>query len=216
MRTIEKGDEPKSLRLHRKRGGTYADYKDTDELRRALLRDQGHLCCYCMKRITRYSMKNEHWVTQSGHVESTLDWDKIMGACKGGDGERGSEVVRHCDTSRGDTPIKVNPLDRAQRCERHIRYLPTGDMRSGDPEIQHDINVTLNLNNQRIKRERQRIYDVLMTQLKAKGGDKDHWPPEMIREVLEAWKRRNGEGQLPEYCQVAIYFLEWKLPKSSR
>lgn len=85
-------------------------------------------------------------------------------------------------------------------------------MFSGDPDIHRDIDVTLNLNNMRLKTERKRIYDVLLTRLKAKGGTREHWPPTMILQELEAWRQRDSEGRLPEYCQVAIYILDKKLP----
>src|SRR5262245_46228426 len=104
MRTIEKGREPQSLRLHRKSGGKYEDYKKVDQLRNALLKDQGYICCYCMGRITAQTMKNEHWASQSDNEESTVDWNNLMGACKGGDGER--RAIRHCDTARGNTPLQ--------------------------------------------------------------------------------------------------------------
>ena len=65
MRTITKGHEPSSLREHRKAGGTYETYQQTDDARRALLEEQGYLCCFCMQRIALRRMKIAHWLSQS-------------------------------------------------------------------------------------------------------------------------------------------------------
>lgn len=204
MRSIEKGPEPASLRQHRKDGGSYDTYRETDDLRRALLRDQGHICGYCMARITLRSMKNEHWASQSDHDQTTVDWSNLLGVCRGGDGERGA--IKQCDTARGKTPLKVNPLDRAQRCERHIGYRRTGEMFSPDPEIDRDIQVVLNLNNIRLKRARQRVLDILVHRLGAE--EVDYWPRRMLEDELESWRARDDDGMYLEYCQIAVYFLE--------
>ncbi len=41
MRRIHKGAEPRSLREHRRSGGTYESYKERHDVRAALLREQG-------------------------------------------------------------------------------------------------------------------------------------------------------------------------------
>lgn len=210
MRTIEKGSEPPSLRRHRKSGGTYGSFKDTDEVRDRLLADQGHLCCYCMQRITKRGMKIEHWDSQSGNPESTVDWNNLLGACKGGDGEPGA--IRHCDTSRGNTPLTVNPLDRTRRCEELIRYLANGEILSEDPAIQRDLHETLRLNNAALTPKRAQVYDLVFRRLKATGDG--YWPRERIEAELRAWKRRNRKEPLREYCQVAIYVLEKRLKRN--
>lgn len=207
MRTIEKGKEPPSLRLHRKSGGTYETYAQTDELRASLLAEQGHLCCYCMKRISLRTMKIEHWASQSDNEDRTVDYDNLMGACTGGDGER--KALQHCDTSRGNTPLKVNPLDRTQRCERLLGFLASGEIFSTDPEIHRDLDVTLNLNNERIKPKRKAILDSLLHRLGKEAPG--YWPREMLERELDTWKMLDASGMYREYCQVAIYFLEKKL-----
>lgn len=61
---IQKKEEPPSLTQYKKQPFAYYDgYKNKEELRQALLRDQGYLCAYCMRRIenNRESMKIEHW-----------------------------------------------------------------------------------------------------------------------------------------------------------
>ena len=54
MRQISKRVEPKSLTQHRANKPAYYEglpFAAKDELRQTLLSEQGHLCCYCLKRI---------------------------------------------------------------------------------------------------------------------------------------------------------------------
>ena len=55
---INKKQEPKSLLKYRvnKRNLadiTYDNFRDKDDVRDALLAEQGHICAYCMQRITK-------------------------------------------------------------------------------------------------------------------------------------------------------------------
>ena len=210
MRTIEKGREPQSLAQHRKSGGTYTDFTQTDDLRHALLREQGHICCFCMRRIVLRGMKIAHWASQSGNPgQKTVLWDNLLGACPGGDGE--AREKQHCDTAQGNEKIKVHPADPAQRCERFIEYLPDGTIRSNDAEIHKDVTATLNLNLDSLRLLRKGIYDSTLSRLtKAQPG---YWSRAQLGEEVEKWKRRNKDGELREFCQVAIFVLEKKLGK---
>lgn len=212
MRTIVKGREPPSLREHREGGGTYANYTRTDDLRSALLRDQGHICCYCMRRIQVRAMKIEHWASQSENEERTVDWKNVLGACTGGDGER--KALQHCDTARGNTPLHVNPLDRKRPCEGHLRYLANGEIFSDDPDIYRDVNATLKLNLDSLNRSRLQVHDVLMRRLTEEKPD--YWDSSMLEAELKLWKRRDKQGMFREYCQVAIYFLEKAIRKRKK
>src|SRR5271154_1540480 len=67
MKLIKKGKEPPGLREYRSDPfATYEGYSGKDELREALAREQGFLCCYCMSRISanERDMKIEHRVAQ--------------------------------------------------------------------------------------------------------------------------------------------------------
>lgn len=62
---IKKGAEPKSLKEYRSQpNATYEDFRDKDDIREALLKEQGCLCAYCMGRISKDKMKIEHWISQ--------------------------------------------------------------------------------------------------------------------------------------------------------
>ncbi|MBK9261851.1 MAG: TIGR02646 family protein [Polyangiaceae bacterium] len=214
MRTIEKEEAPLSWRRHAQKSGAYKDYKELDEARNALLREQGNLCCFCMQRINLRNMKIAHWDPQSSSKGRTMDWGNVMGACLGGDRER--HAVKHCDTAQGNKPIKVNPADRTQRCERLIQYGADGHIGSMDPAIHADLDETLNLNNEYLKRRRRAILDALRTRLEKCVPGGGHWPPEVFEQELKKWEQRDKQGMFREYCQVAIYWLEKQLRRRKR
>ena len=109
MKSIQKSAEPRSLTYYRAAQAqpysttVYDDFAHKDELREYLLQDQGHLCCYCMRRIAADTMKIEHWAPQSQHCELTLTYTNLIGACYGGEGKPFAE--QHCDTHKGNDPI---------------------------------------------------------------------------------------------------------------
>jgi uncharacterized protein (TIGR02646 family) len=87
MKRIVKGKEPKSLLEHRlKSFADYDNYPEKDKLRESLLTEQGYICCYCMQRIDDSNMKIEHWKSQDDYPELQLDYNNLLGACKGGQG----------------------------------------------------------------------------------------------------------------------------------
>jgi uncharacterized protein (TIGR02646 family) len=71
MKYITKENEPNSLIEHRTKEHSCYDNIPTDAkkvLKEALLSEQGHVCCYCMKRIHFEDMKVEHWKPQKYYV----------------------------------------------------------------------------------------------------------------------------------------------------
>ena len=78
MKRIVKGREPQSLLEHRlKSFADYDNYSEKDELRESLLTEQGHICCYCMQRISADRMKIEHWQSQDEYEELQLDYNNL-------------------------------------------------------------------------------------------------------------------------------------------
>jgi uncharacterized protein (TIGR02646 family) len=211
MRTIEKNQAPLSFRRHVQQRGDYSDYRESDDARHALLKEQGHICCFCMQRVGLRNMKIAHWDPQSVNPHRSMDWTNLMAACLGGDGDR--EAVKHCDTAQGDTPIKLNPVDRAQRCDRLVRYTVDGRIWSENAEINKDIDKTLNLNNAALVKKRAAVWSAFVTRMekiKSRGGQ---WLPEVVEQELEEWLRCDKQGMMREFCQVVIYHLEKKLKR---
>jgi uncharacterized protein (TIGR02646 family) len=167
MKKIIKQSEPRSLVEHRsKANANYDNYPDKDKLRESLLKEQGYICCYCMSRIKLAEMKIEHWQPQTKYTSGQLDYRNLLGACMGNQGARPQN--QHCDTKKGDSEITINPIEGDKNCENLIKYRPDGKIYSDDVSVNHDLNETLNLNLEFLKKNRKVALDAVLAQLRKK------------------------------------------------
>ena len=215
MRTITKGKEPASLTAHRKMSYSYYyNYKETDELRDALVKEQRGLCCYCMERISsdQGKVKIEHWQCQSQYPDRQLDYRNLLAACPGGEGEQSSH--QHCDTRKGDKDLKWNPADPAHRIETRLQYGADGSIRSNDPDPTFDTQLcqVLNLNLAKLKNNRKGVLDVILKWWQdEKAKIKGPVPRSRFEQKRDQWA--GGAGALKPYCQVVIWWLDQRLKR---
>ena len=204
MRAITKGVEPASLTAHRHTAhGGYDNFADKAGLRRALVREQRGLCCYCMGRIRGdgTGMKIEHWRCQRRHRNQELDYRNLLAACSGGGGRPGR--LQHCDTKKGDRRLRWNPADPAHRVETRLRYELDGAIRSDDAEFDDQLDRVLNLNLSVLKNNRKGVWDAF---LEWWGRERRRRRGPVSRERIERQRDRwsGGSGDLRPYCGVAI------------
>lgn len=133
-----------------------------DQVREALMLEQGHLCAYCMRRIpderileTDTELSDvyiEHWTARSSDVKvaenKSLDYNNLLAVCSGNEKapEAGKRKKRFftCDKKRDNRPLKINPLDAETL--KTIKYSEDGKIESTDTVINDDLNIRLNLN----------------------------------------------------------------------
>jgi len=212
MKHIEKGEEPRSLLKYRKSGN--ADYnrlpkKEKEDLRQALLREQGYICCYCMQRIRENNSKIEHWKPQTppfAHLR--LDYQNLFIACKGNEGAK--KKFQHCDTHKGKDEITINPADETKNCEQFVKYRKNGKIYSDDPIVNKELDGILNLNTQTLKNNRAEIMGQVINDLTTIKGKNAEWPLRSVRKMIRKYEGRQGrknEKFIP-LCQLVIYFLK--------
>lgn len=151
MIVIKKGKEPPDLIAYRKT--KYASYENMPKevhevVLESLMREQGYLCAYCMCRIPQKgkfpSVTIEHWDPQSQtSSDKTLDYRNMLAVCNGNRGCHADKYMT-CDARRGNIPLTVNPLDPLTLAS--VQYTSNGKIFSTDPQIDKDLNDTLNLN----------------------------------------------------------------------
>ncbi|MDF5726209.1 MAG: TIGR02646 family protein [Rhizonema sp. PD37] len=185
MKRIIKGKEPLSLVKHRlKTFADYDNYSKKDELRASILTEQGHICCYCMQRISDSRMKIEHWKSQDDYPELQLDYNNLLGACQGGEGS--PKHLQHCDTRKGNTEITINPLDTIKNCEDVIRFLGNGQIYSEDSAIDTELNDILNLNTETLINHRKEVLDLAIRQLSSEYP-KGNWTKAILNKKIQEW-----------------------------
>lgn len=140
MKYIQKDirNEPQSLKTYRSTpNATYDDCNKAD-IRLALLKEQGFICAYCMKRISDKMDKRgnpitriEHYTAQSTEESLRLNYLNMLGVCNGNEGN--PRRLLHCDQSRGNILLTINPCEA--RCETLVKFRPDGEIYSDDETI---------------------------------------------------------------------------------
>ena len=122
---IIKGKEPVSLTKYKKEKFAYFDgFRNKDDIRHALLQEQGYLCAYCMRRINNSDdLTIEHYIPQSKlNRISALNYQIMLGVCK---------TDRNCD-------LTINPW--IQSSINEIEYEEhTGKITSKNNRIKIDL-----------------------------------------------------------------------------
>ena len=106
MIKINKGNAPASWTQYRNTPGVV--YQATDDLRLALLSEQGYICAYCMRTIPVKDLGNnetsriDHIKCRADHPDLELEYTNMVICCPGFiDGNE------HCDKSKGNSSISL-------------------------------------------------------------------------------------------------------------
>lgn len=229
MKQITKVSEPNSLTQHRAKTHSSYDNLPADaknDLRNSLLSEQGHICCYCMKRIPEkvnsdgiitYEMKIEHHQCQDNFQYLQLAYYNLLGACMGNEGK--PKKLQTCDTKKGNLSLTINPTLNNPTCETLFKYNSDGEICSivNDAEINRQINEILNLNMQTLKDNRKKIY--LEVQKRIEAGSKQHATKQLKIRHFEQERNKwlnKVDGKYKEFCMVAVYYLTKKIKQNQR
>lgn len=167
MIVIKKHSQPNSL-IKYKKSEKYPTYETVptdikNDIKHQLIDEQGYICAYCMKRIQQDDTSTiEHYIPRNGkygNPDEQLEYNNLLAVC---DGNRGSKNLT-CDASKGSDLITVNPLN--ENSIQQIKYKSDGTIYSDNKKINHDLDVTLNLNYITIKSNRKSALDALKKKL---------------------------------------------------
>ncbi|OHD14162.1 MAG: TIGR02646 family protein [Spirochaetes bacterium GWB1_36_13] len=177
-------------------------FKDKDNLRKQLASEQGFLCAYCMNRIDINKSKIEHFFSQSNYPENQLDYDNLLLCCSGNKGA--PEKNQHCDTRKKDSDIKYNPSNFS--VSDYIGYNDyDGSIFSKDPAWDKELNEILNLNFNRLKKDRKAK---ILAVEQVLNSDKGLRTPSQIQKLIHKCASRNTAGELSPYYGVELFKLK--------
>ncbi len=216
MKYIEKRleNEPVSLKEKRSTPGATYDACNKDDIRLALLPEQGYLCAYCIRRISneRDELAQplttiEHYEAQSTDENLRMNFMNMLGVCRGGSDL--PKHLQHCGQNRGNAPLKIDP--RKKESEHWVLYETSGKVYSKDAQVNHDLQVTLNLNTPGLVKNRKKVLEAVRqaTENRHKRKQSDLTASDFRKEIAR-WKSKTN-GRFGEYCMVAIAYLERKL-----
>lgn len=210
MIKIVKDKESKEWEEYRNTEGV--DYQSIPELVDSLLKEQGYICAYCMRRIpckdniSNENHRVEHILSREKHPDKKLDYKNMVICCPGHIGEE-----NHCDRLKGDMDISFNLFD--ENFIRTLSYKSDGKIISSNVTFDNEINEVLNLNTSLLKANRKEIWRVVTRELNTLKGDKP-WNKTILKKCLEKYSNKHekdGKMQFIPYCGIVIYNIQKKL-----
>ena len=207
MKSIIKGNEPASLIEHRaKQYASYANFPK-DNTRQSLLVEQGHICCYCMKRIPESkvtpSSKIEHFLCQDDNKDEELNYKNMLLACSG---QQGSPYrLQTCDTRKKNLILRHSPYSPTRNIENLIKYKSNGEIYSTDDIFNTELETVLNLNVKNLKDNRRVIYEELQNRIRIEGKKRGN--KALQKNFLETEKAKLlslKNGKFSEFCMVGV------------
>ena len=218
MKQIVKTQPPKSFLEFCNKPFSIYDGSDfpKEELRQSLLSEQGHICCYCMKRIPEHSapyMKVEHFKCQENYGGMQLTYTNLFGACTGNEGQ--PKIKQTCDTKKGNIELTINPTSILPICETLFKYNSEGEISSvsDNADVNRQLNDVLNLNMQTLREGRSEIYLEVQerVRLESKRAKKNKAAfIKFLEQEKTKWLERTDHKHRP-YCSVAVYYLTKKI-----
>ncbi len=195
----------------------YDNFKQSDgknHVQASLLREQGFICAYCMRRISMPA-KIEHWVTRDKCNADktpllTLEYDNLLAVCDGKT-TLNNAAFEHCDQSRSKSnrELTLNPIDK--RTVQQLRFLKNGTIESDNAAISEDIHQdkALNLNALFLMDARKLVYDSVKKLIDIKCRNKTPIQAQkIIKDIVDNWTNLDSQFQHKEFCSVVTYFFQ--------
>jgi uncharacterized protein (TIGR02646 family) len=139
MRYITKGPSPHSFETWKAQSNadwqaTWGELRGIEkaDVKKALLEEQGYICCYCGLRINHdHRTEIEHVKPRSACTEAEkIDYNNFAASCDGGRGTRKDNMS--CNAKRGDQPLFLTP--HMQECEEKFLYTEDGQILPKDDQ----------------------------------------------------------------------------------
>lgn len=134
MKYLNKGKEPEAFTRWKEQAGpewqpSYDDLRGEPKkaVVRALLEEQGELCCYCERRLMPGDFHIEHFRPQSAPGVDPLDFSNMLCSCQN---QLKKGEPRHCGNFKGDwfdAQLLISPF--APDCENRFAFLGDGSIK---------------------------------------------------------------------------------------
>lgn len=221
MRHIPKGNEPAELERYRQVPGASYDGPSFphQEVREALIRDQGGICCFCMRRIASDAaeMKVAHFVPRSVDSSLEMTWSNLLGACLGlADRSDRRPANQTCDTRQKNQCLSIDP--RKASIPSVIEYSNNGRISIASSRcsketyaaLQRDLDNTLNLNHPALCRARKEALEAALNELRRRKP-KGSWGQQWLENRLRDWR---DSAVLPPFFGIIEHYIAKRIARS--
>ena len=215
MILINKNQEPKEWTEYCSTPG--ATYKSIPELVDALLKEQGYICAYCMRRIPTKDKLGDKFISEDHRIEHIkcrdnyedlqLKYNNMLICCPGHIGED-----EHCDRKKGNRDISFSPLDSA--FINTILYSSDGKIVSSNSVYNDEINSILNLNTPFLVLNRKAVLTEVVQKINQVCKKKEKWDKSALNSFLIKYKYKHNEGNKQKYypyCGIVVWYIQKKL-----
>ena len=182
------------------------DHKTYLKLKRTLMAEQYHLCCYCCNRVNEKASHIEHFIPQSVDGSKQLDYHNLHISCNGYI-EKISTVDREfCGHRRQDWYDRhyiVSPLEAD--CERIFLFQADGRIKpyNNDQRAAKMIE-NFGLDSYALVKAREMAINTAFELIGVFDGTLDE---KMIEDYLEFNNNPNRSSELPPFCDAVAYIL---------
>jgi len=218
VRYIRKGSEPQALAEFKAAANedwtpTYGKLTSTekDAIRKALLQEQGFICCYCGRRIgaVKDDCHIEHLKTQKDHDQLALEFTNLLASCQPAPQPGAPRPVpEHCGHKRGTAKLEVTPL--MPDCEGYFEYRSSGEILPANDAVRSEpakrTIAALRLDVDRLRAARQEAIDEALNGLEALSS------AEEILEEIAMYDAPDTSGRLSPFCFAITAVLRMHLP----
>lgn len=179
------------------------------KLREELLKEQGYICCYCMKRIDLDSSHNEHFWPKDDFEDMDMDYQNLFASCQG---DEIFDEDKHCGHRKKDwwEDSMISPTN--PDVEKMFRYSASGEVHSvserEESEIIDQMISEFGLNNYALIRNRKEAIEASeLCDKEVSEDEQQDYSDEEIRKFIEFYSDKH-EGRYVPYCQAIVDSLE--------
>jgi uncharacterized protein (TIGR02646 family) len=173
------------------------DYS-ASQLRKVLVEEQFHICCYCNDSIKGESLetKIEHFLPKETYKTDIFNYLNLLAACNGGERDAKPRTL-HCDTYKGSKDPSqlqlVSPFD--SDASTHFLFRENGEISGKTPKGKETISF-LNLDCSKLNLRRRLAIEMYLY------DETDDFETQ-IKEIIEP-----VDGKLQAFCMAVLSVLE--------
>lgn len=167
-------------------------------VKKALMAEQGYICCYCERRLTNDDSHIEHFRPQSDPTVDPLDFGNLLCSCQN---QLMKGEPRHCGNLKGewfDRDLLVSPL--IPGCEDRFSFTGDGVIKpaTDDDQAASETITKLGLNIQKLNALRAMAIEPFLD---------DNLSSEEMRDFVTGYLNKDVSGRFGEFWTTIRYLF---------
>lgn len=210
MKYIKKSEEPESFTVWKKL--TNEDWQPSwdnfskpqkTDVHDSLLQEQGFICCYCGRRITKDISHIEHLKPRYPYTELALEYTNMLASCQK---ERERKEPLHCGSKKDhwyDEDLMVSPINA--NCKEFFKYTDDGQIlatNNSKKQLAAETTIDkLGLNIDKLKDLRAKALEPILEIINT-------ITEEDKQDLILGFGEADSKGHYEEFCAAIIYLLK--------